>query len=101
MLKHCCSHLIEKKSVVRRLDNLGLNVKLPFRMKNQEAIYDKGSIFRIVFDSSPQTMLSLKKELSYSPDILRSTIIKLGDLSNISNYVPSDKLGQFSSLNIK
>jgi small subunit ribosomal protein S6 len=42
LLKHCATHVLNNKGVVRKFENLGTK-QLPYRMKRHQEIFDHGS----------------------------------------------------------
>ncbi|KAJ3333152.1 hypothetical protein HDU76_011069 [Blyttiomyces sp. JEL0837] len=80
-------HVLDRGGVVRNIRAIKAD-QLPYRMKRHQEIFTNGSYYCMQFDSSPETMDSLRRALHFDERVIRSTIIKLGDsLKDVSNSV--------------
>lgn len=85
--------ILDQRGVVRQFQNLG-DRDLPYRMKRHQEIHSVGkysefkrSYFSMLFDSSPATMIQLQNSLKKNENVIRHTVVKMGDsLSSISEY---------------
>jgi ribosomal protein S6 len=79
--------------VLRSFESLGHDQELPYRIKKYQVIHARAAIYSLLFDISPRSLPELKQQLSYDEDVLRATILKMGDsIDKISSYVPPEKL---------
>jgi small subunit ribosomal protein S6 len=86
LLKSCALHVLDKKGVVRQFQNLGER-SLPYRMKRHQQIFDYASYYSMTFDCSPRTMIRLQKSLKLNENVIRHTVVKLGDnIPSITDY---------------
>lgn len=93
MLKQLASHVLSSGGVVRGFENLGKNQDLPYRIRKYQTVYERASVYGMTFDVAPTMLPSLKQLLAFDEDVLRSTVIKLGDsVGKISAFVPPEKL---------
>ena len=87
------THILDKGGVVRGFSSLGHDQELPYRMRKHQNIYNRGSIYSMIFDAGPSLLPSIKQQLSFDEDVLRATIIKMGDsIGKVSSYTPPEKL---------
>jgi small subunit ribosomal protein S6 len=93
VLKQLASHVLSNGGVVRGFENLGKNQDLPYRIRKYQTVYERASVYGMTFDAAPTMLPSLKQLLAFDEDVLRSTVIKLGDsVGKISAFVSPEKL---------
>lgn len=79
--------------MVRSFNLMAYDEELPYRMKKYQTIYSRASTYSVIFDVSPKFLPKIREQLSFDEDILRATILKLGDsIEKVSSYVPPEKL---------
>jgi small subunit ribosomal protein S6 len=92
LLSFCAKHILNNNGVVRKFENLG-SKSLPYRMKRHQEIFDCGSYFTMTFDSNPQVMDDLCKQLKLNESVIRHSIVKKGDrLTDVSGYIAPERM---------
>ncbi|KAI8919647.1 ribosomal protein S6 [Entophlyctis helioformis] len=92
LLKFCAQNVLDNNGVVRQFVNLGKR-SLPYRMKRHQEIFETGSYYAMHFDSSPDTMSQLSRSLALNEDVVRHTVIKVGDsLKATTAFTAPEKL---------
>jgi small subunit ribosomal protein S6 len=92
ILKSSAKHILDHKGVVRKFENLGTK-QLPYRMKRHQEIFEHGTYYTMKFDSSPKVMNSLSDALKLNENVIRHSIVKLGDkLGQISDYSAPERV---------
>jgi ribosomal protein S6 len=87
------TRILDDGGVVRSFESLGHDQELPYRIKKYQEIYSRASTYSVVFDISPRSLPKIRQQLSFDEDILRATILKLGDsIDKVASYVPPENL---------
>ena len=93
MLRQVATRILDDGGVVRSFESLGHDQELPYRIKKYQEIYSRASTYSVVFDISPRSLPKIRQQLSFDEDILRATILKLGDsIDKVTSYVPPENL---------
>jgi ribosomal protein S6 len=93
LLRQLATKILDDGGVVRSFNLMAHDQELPYRMKKYEEIYSRATIYSVLFDVSPRSLPKIRQQLSYDEDILRATILKIGDsVDKISSFVPPEKL---------
>ena len=78
---------------MRSFESLGHDQELPYRIKKHQSAHARAAIYSMLFDISPRSLPGIKQQMSFDEDILRATILKMGDsIDKISSFVPPEKL---------
>jgi ribosomal protein S6 len=93
LLRQVATRILDDGGVVRSFESLGHDQELPYRIKKYQEIYSRASTYSVVFDISPRSLPKIRQQLSFDEDILRATILKLGDsIDKVASYVPPENL---------
>ncbi|KAI9098733.1 hypothetical protein DFS34DRAFT_87485 [Phlyctochytrium arcticum] len=95
VLKTAALHILDSQGVVRRFDKLQVRPSdaLPYRMKRHQEIFERGEYYTMEFFAAPKVMKELSRTLSYDENVIRHTMIKLGDsVRDLTNYTLPENL---------
>ncbi|CAI9726657.1 ribosomal S6, mitochondrial-like [Octopus vulgaris] len=73
-VRRSCEAIIERKGIVRSLENMGQQ-QLPYIMRKHQQIHHEGRYFLINFDSPTDKIVDLSEYLQRDVDIVRPGII--------------------------
>ncbi|RXK41183.1 ribosomal protein S6 [Tremella mesenterica] len=65
--------------VVRKIQNLGLGLTLPERMRAHQQYHTHGDHFALHFDVSPLVLRTINETMRRDPMVIRWTILKKGE----------------------
>ncbi|KAJ3189086.1 hypothetical protein HDU85_002711 [Gaertneriomyces sp. JEL0708] len=93
LIKASATHVLDNQGVVKSFHLEKPNEFLPYRMKKHQTIFEKGDYWTMQFYSSPSAMRSLSRTLAFNENVIRHTVIKIGDkLSDITAYKAPETL---------